>query len=719
MPYQTPLSIKDVLRRIENRQYVIPAIQREFVWSPSQMCGLFDSLLRGYPIGTFLFWPIEATESRKYSFYSVMCDYHERKNPHSQVVDIPPNSPVTAILDGQQRLTSLNIGLNGSYAARRFRASSADQYPVTRMHLDLTHVPDAEDEGGIKYLFRFLTEHEAARSSEHNWYLAADAMRLEGGPDINNYIRRAGLGEHPTAYETLDRLWEAVTRNQSISFFDLEKSELGEVLDIFIRVNSGGTTLSKSDLLLSVATAQFTKRDARETIYGLVDDLNETGKGFSFNKDLVLKAGLLLTDRTSVIVTPASLTPEALALIDDSWDRIDTALRNAVRLLDAFGFSEKNLPAASIIYPIAAYLDRRQLGYEYITSETFRHDRELLRRWVMRMLIAPGIWGSDLNKLITRMRSVIREHGAKRFPDSELEDAAALMGKSLALTRDQIEQLVDTKARVPRAFVLLSLLYPGTTLSNELHVDHIFPKKLFTAKQLSLANVAPELVGPMRDASDRLANLQLLRGSVNASKQAEPPMEWARSRFPDPNARHGYLAENDMHDLPDDIGTFLEFYEARRARMVGRLAELLHSPQAADRQNQATETDDPLETKNEGGVRQVSSRDSRSVVEGSNLGSSAARPLIYGPTPRHQEQERARIRTSYGRSLANVEEGPVEFRAQGTVYRGWIKAGGLTLDDGRTFFNPSAAARAVNGDSPVNGWQAWKRSGIEIRDLHP
>ena len=54
--YQSGLTIKDALDAVSKNHYVLPAIQREFVWKPEQICRLFDSLMQGYPFGTFLFW---------------------------------------------------------------------------------------------------------------------------------------------------------------------------------------------------------------------------------------------------------------------------------------------------------------------------------------------------------------------------------------------------------------------------------------------------------------------------------------------------------------------------------------------------------------------------------------------------------------------------------------------------------------------------------------
>ena len=119
MMYHPGGTIRETLRRIEQNQYVLPAIQREFVWSPDQICALFDSLLQGYPFGEFLFWQIDSEHSAEYRYYGFVLDYHQRDNPHCPEARIMPGRPITAVLDGQQRLTAFNIGLRGSMAVKR------------------------------------------------------------------------------------------------------------------------------------------------------------------------------------------------------------------------------------------------------------------------------------------------------------------------------------------------------------------------------------------------------------------------------------------------------------------------------------------------------------------------------------------------------------------------------------------------------------------------
>src|SRR5436190_10321997 len=166
MAYQTPITIKKALERIHARQYVLPAIQRAFVWRPEQVCQLFDSLLRGYPIGAFLFWNVTAERSRDFVFYEVMARYHERDHRHCERLALPQDRALTAILDGQQRLTSLNIALTGSHAARlrgKWR-TSAHAYPPKELFLDLCHAaPD--DELEMHYRFEFLVPERAKIAS--------------------------------------------------------------------------------------------------------------------------------------------------------------------------------------------------------------------------------------------------------------------------------------------------------------------------------------------------------------------------------------------------------------------------------------------------------------------------------------------------------------------------------------------------------------------------
>lgn len=97
MSFERPITIKEAIDNIHKNKYLLPAIQREFVWETDKIELLFDSLMRGYPIGSFLFWNVERDNLRNYQFYEFIREYHERDNPHNLKADISGDANITSI----------------------------------------------------------------------------------------------------------------------------------------------------------------------------------------------------------------------------------------------------------------------------------------------------------------------------------------------------------------------------------------------------------------------------------------------------------------------------------------------------------------------------------------------------------------------------------------------------------------------------------------------
>ena len=116
MSFQTPISIATAIEDIVNNRLLLPAIQREFIWTNTQIEWLFDSIMRHYPISSFLFWRVEGDTKHQYKYYSFLQHFRERYQTHNDEFDTNGVNDFMAVLDGQQRLASLYIGLKGSYA---------------------------------------------------------------------------------------------------------------------------------------------------------------------------------------------------------------------------------------------------------------------------------------------------------------------------------------------------------------------------------------------------------------------------------------------------------------------------------------------------------------------------------------------------------------------------------------------------------------------------
>jgi hypothetical protein len=581
LPFQTPITIAKALDRIHTHEYVLPAIQREFVWDTDQVCSLFDSLMRGYPIGSFLVWKVDANNIDRFVFFDFIRDYHQLKAPHCPQLAVPPGQPVVAILDGQQRLTALNIALRGSHAQKLpwKRVKDPNAYPKRQMYLDLRH-HGANDDLSLEYKFEFLTDEDAKLANQGSddppsWFRVRDILDMKPGPGMFAWLLKAGLNDSELAFGLLDRLHEVIHKDPLISYYEEESQDLDRVLNIFIRVNSGGTVLSYSDLLLSIATAQWKGRDAREAIYGLVDDLNATGQGFAFSKDLILKAGLVLMDQRDIRFKVDNFDRETMQSMEASWDAIERSLRVAVRLLSDFGFSDRTLTATSVLIPIAYYVHSRGLSDTYLNRAADGDDRRTLRTWVIRSLLKTGVWGSGLDTLLSRLRQTIRDHGQSSFPEAALEVEMTRLAKPLRFEEAEIEDLLDSKYGSKRLFPLLALLYPGVDVRKEFHEDHVFPRARFTKKALLNEQVAEVALLDYTTNVDRLPNLQLLEGPINIDKSAKMPLTWVTDQYPDEGARNAWLAANDLFGLPESILEFPVFFAERRERMRTRLTGLL------------------------------------------------------------------------------------------------------------------------------------------------
>ena len=578
--YQTGDTIKGTLDEIQRHDLVLPAIQREFVWRPEQICRLFDSLMQGYPFGTLLYWRVDPENSDKFKIYDFVREYHQKNSPHCPPLAPMPNQRLTAVLDGQQRLTALNIGLRGSMAWKlpRKRWSNPSSFPVRRLHLDLLWQPD-EDEEGLKYHFSFLTaeEEELGRTEDGEcWFPISQILPMISGPAMVRWLnQRLPQEQVDQAFETLDTLHRVVHTKTIVAYYEEKNQELEKVLQIFIRTNSGGTFLSYSDLLLSVAVAQWAHHDAREEIHALVDELNRIGVGFTFSKDLVLKAGLMLSDIGSVGFKVENFNRENMAIFEGKWDDIKRALMLTVQLVSDFGFSWQNLSAHNAILPIAYYIYMRNPGEIYLTHHRFQEDRQAIREWLIRSLMKSGVWGSGLDTLLTALRQVIREDGDNAFPAVRIYSEMARRGRSLVFEEEELEDLVDMQFGNRLTFALLSLIFPFVDLRHQFHIDHVFPTSRFSERRLADAGVSEDTREEYRWCMNRLANLQLLEGAVNIEKNAKMPSDWLCETYPDPASRLDYQERHILGDIPDAIVEFGSFYDERRRRVKAKIEQLL------------------------------------------------------------------------------------------------------------------------------------------------
>ncbi len=581
MSFQTPITIKEAVENIHAKKYLLPAIQREVVWDVDQITRLFDSLMRDYPIGSFLFWHVEKRNAANYQFYEFVREYHEKDNPHNQKANVSGEDDITGILDGQQRLTSLYIGLRGSYAYREPRKhwNNPQAFPKRHLYLNLLSSKKSGDETDMIYDFVFLTDEISQKREEDSfWFKVGDILNMREQWEVNDYLIKNSLTQGPQeqalfANRTLFKLWSVVHDSKVINYF-LEKDEsLDKVLNIFIRVNSGGTILSYSDLLLSIATAQWQNRDARDVITSFVDELNALGDGFNFNKDLVLKSSLVLADIRDITFKVDNFNKSNMLQIEEEWDAIVSALRSAVTLVSAFGYSRDTLTANYTIIPIAYYLKKKGLPKNFDVAAQFSEDRKVIHRWLVLALVK-RVFGGVPDSVIRPMREVLN-NSPSMFPLDLIFDKFKGTNKSLVITEDDIENMLAYRYGQGYTFSTLALLYPTFDFRNRFHIDHIHPRSHFTRAKLRSKGISEGDFDFYLENVDALPNLQLLEGIPNQEKSATDFDVWLANVCNSASAKADYMKRHLIPETDLALSNFREFFEQRKAAIKSELCRIL------------------------------------------------------------------------------------------------------------------------------------------------
>ena len=271
MTYKTE-TIKNAVMSISHNKYLLPAIQRELVWDHKQIETLFDSILSGYPFGAMLFWRYKKDENNKdYKFYDFLRAYDEfdHSRNHNAEHNTTVREEITGILDGQQRLTALFLGLKGymNLHKRGTWRNLAGNYEKKFLFINLLYNKDSETEDeDIKpeFQLKFKTEDQAQKESlspDVYWFKIGNALDWKEKKDWKDVLvgRELSENQRDVIEDVCSAIYEKLinSNNPRISYYEEDTDSLDKVLNIFVRVNSGGTALDYTDFLMSMIINQW------------------------------------------------------------------------------------------------------------------------------------------------------------------------------------------------------------------------------------------------------------------------------------------------------------------------------------------------------------------------------------------------------------------------------------------------------------------------------
>jgi hypothetical protein len=553
------LSLRKIVSYLNNPDedggFWLPNIQRPFVWSEDQICRLFDSILRQYPISTLLIWKTKAHVRRR----KFIDNFKEDDRQHLGAFKVPDDDKKKClVLDGQQRLQALFIGLRGSYDSKE-------------LYLDILSGESAAPDD-VRYKFKFMDPRTATFPhirlkdlvlSDERPRVIADRVAAVGGAGLTvaakdkikdhvDLIRETFFNESGIGYQELD----------SIDQPSLYRED--DVVEIFIRANSGGTRLGKSDLLFSLLTSVWEEADDKMEI--LLDELN--CQGFSFTRDFILKTCLTLLGQGARYEVEKFRKAGVRDSIEREWDNISAAAKDVADFLRGSTFirCDKALPSYLGLIPLV------YLRYHYPQAWSTKKDVE---QYLLRSLLAGAFSGTPdqlIDDLVTKLREL------KAFDIKEVFGVIRSAGRSLELTEDRFWAIGYGSESIHLLFNLWyrDFNYTPAFAGNLPQIDHVFPQSVL--KKAKAPNPSTGRMNVMRYREghrNQLANCMLLTAAENGAggKSDIPPYQW----FKDKDAK--YL---ERHLIPADpslwkLERFDDFISERRKLIKEKFEYLLSS----------------------------------------------------------------------------------------------------------------------------------------------
>ena len=565
-------SVLSLVAKIHEGSLVLPDIQRSFVWDEEQIYELMDSLFRGYPVGSFLFWKaIGSNDPEKSVVYHRFVETYQTGADLPVQTELKENETKTFVLDGQQRLSSLYLSIIGTYNGRD-------------LYIDLLSGTDPKDEeAGISYFVKFMDLAELNNFTQRNPHrkmarlkefirIPNDAIKMYKKKRLVDYFGLApGSPEHLTAFQVVDDVRAAVMSDTQIPVKIIDEQamsadeckSLDEVAEIFVRVNDGGTKLSRIDLIFSLMKSRWPK--ASEEIAALCNEVNSIGD-FQITKDFVILCLMVFSGRSArykvdqirksgLMEEFREIFPQAKKAISGAFDFLREKRGGAISTWRLLSGGQRADRGYNVLIPIGLYLYLRP--NQEMPEKEYRRVRKYLYASVLSRYAVKYV-----ETRIDHMAKLVRaakDRGEDAFP---IDDAIKIMQED-----EHFTEIAELIGRSNTLDPLLNILAGGnvgfaTLLDrNAPHRDHIFPHA-----KLNKMEVPEELI-------NHYANMHLLGAISNIKKNDEDPDVYFAPYDAEVLASDDYLIPKELLSY-EKYDAFLEMRTAMiQKRVAGFLAD--------------------------------------------------------------------------------------------------------------------------------------------------
>jgi uncharacterized protein with ParB-like and HNH nuclease domain len=615
MSYQK-ITISQIVQKANESRICLPAIQRKYVWDSEQVEGLFDSIYRDYPIGTFLFWEMGKETRNNYKLYRLLNEHDDSKGAFNVLYPMPDmgNNELWSILDGQQRLTSIYLALQ-YYFRYSVKTGKNKRFEDKYLYFNLAGL---KPENPATIIFSIRTEKKSKESNDGAWVLVKDFLRsewkktltpgIEGAVKIKDFLK-----SHPQ-YENIikplieggdeevrnenrrlierhiERLLKMLHKDELISYYLInEEVDISSVTEIFIRINSGGTVLSKSDLLFSTVISSW--QDGRKAIDELIQELSMLG--YSVDTDFIMRTCLYLSNENILFKVNSfkeNVVEKIIKLfLPEEGMGIRTAIYQTYHLLKTkLNLPDKLLKSKNSIIPIIYHI--------YNGGKTCNESINEIRKYIYVSQLQK-IFGSHGDNLLTQLRYGVTDNNEYKFKNEKFNFNTLVSGvteqnKKLLfnITKEVIDNWLSLE-KGAESWMVLSLIYENHNYGYIAYdQDHLHPRSKFTRNNLG------ENYKTANKLRDTLPNLCFLTPEENRGEKKACLLEDYLKKM-NGEERNSFMQRNHFpQGCNISIDSFLDFYELRRDLLSNKLLNIFNvNPSSVEIDSDSTEKETPDE----------------------------------------------------------------------------------------------------------------------------
>lgn len=556
------ITIYEAMANIKSGKYVMPAFQRQFVWSMEQIEKLWDSILLDYPIATFLFWHVDdnnVTWDTYFCNFLTSVTFDNRKQADSvnfELTDIDVSITDTAILDGQQRLTSLYLSLFGeSYIRQKYARKSKGGSTVTKLLIELNknklNIDDEDEYNSKKYDIRF--SEKVGRLSPTQFELRNILQEKFHDESTRSKSIEEAIVNVPTdskeyARNILKKLCQKTFEEKLIRYTETQDMNQDDALEMFVRFNSGGKALKKSEITMSILEAYWPNA---KTEFGKI--LVNSYEGFG--TEFIIRSALMIYGD----VVKSNINRAIAEQLKNDWPSFKKALKNLESILSSMKIEVSRFSSSwNVLLPVLYYI--------YYNPDRYGENTEAIRAYLMRAILFTYFQSGTTSKL-QQMKSNINSY------DYEITIEMLDQITDLRVTEGKIEDILNAEkgSRVAGdALYYLALDWKNKNFKYE--QDHLHPYDRFDGNKP--ISVSMEDWRRWRGNRNRLPNLQLLEGRSNGSKNSMSLNDYYNDMNDEQREKFCVQAM-----IPEGVSLsidhFEEFYNNRKEILAKRIKKLL------------------------------------------------------------------------------------------------------------------------------------------------